>query len=172
MKIRILPLTSIFVLAAFGQAPAAEIIATSCLFKATHVTGPSYHLDALYSGSVDANKWEEAAASTPIHPGDERWCHWKIQTRITRKILVVYKGGVERALDTTPPTEVWYSATIYGQGRPRQDCDSSGPRFQRDYLHAVSGLTSDFDEVVDGDGVSAQRVIRAKFPNTHVELEQ
>jgi hypothetical protein len=172
MKIRVLPLVSILTLAVFGQASAGEIIATSCLFKATHEAGSSYHLDALYSGSIDANKWEEAAASTPIHPGGERWCHWKIQTRITRKILVVYKGGVERALDTTPPTEVWYSATIYGQGRPRQDCELSASRFQSDYVHAVGGLTSDFGEVVDGDSLNAQRVIRAKYPNMHVELEQ
>jgi hypothetical protein len=144
MKIPILPLTFVLASVAFGHARAGEIIATSCLFKATHVAGSSYHLDALYSGSIDASKWEEAAASTPIHPGDERWCHWKIQTRVTRKILFVYKGGVERAIDTMPPTEVWYSATIYGQGRPRQDCESSGPRFQSDYVHAVSGLTSDF----------------------------
>jgi hypothetical protein len=172
VKIRVLPLALTIAMAATGAARANEVIATSCIFKASHSANASYHLDALYSGQVEANKWEEAAASTPVHPGDERWCHWKIQSRITRKILFVYKRGVEGALDATPPTDVWYSVTIYGEGRPHQNCESSSARFQSDYVHAVSGLTRDFDKVVVDDTPNAQKAIRVKIPDlSNVELE-
>jgi hypothetical protein len=160
-------------LAAAGGARADEVIATSCLIEVTHIADPSHHLDALYSGRVDADKWEEATASTPIHPGHESWCHWKIQARINRRILVEYKRGVERAHDALPPTEVWYSVTIYGQGRPHQGCESSTPRFQSDYVHAESGLTREFRKVVAGDASNVQRVVRVKFPDaSQVDMER
>jgi hypothetical protein len=173
MKVPVWPLALTLAMAAIGGVRAEEVIATSCLFEATHFADPSHHLDALYSGSVDANKWEEATASTPIHPGDERWCHWKIQARITRKILAVYKPGVERSLDTLPPTDVWYSVAIYGEGRPYQSCDAAVHRFQSDYVHAESGLTRDFHKVVGGDALNVQRTVRAKFPDTlRVDVER
>jgi hypothetical protein len=120
VKIRVLPLAFTLAMATAGAVQADEVIATSCLFNATLNGGSSYHLDALYSGSIDASQWEDVAGSTPIHPSDELWCHWKIQSRITRKLLFVDEPGVERALDTMPPTDVWYSATIYGEGGPSQ----------------------------------------------------
>jgi hypothetical protein len=172
MKFRALTLAFILGAATIGTARADSVIARTYRFKATHRAGLSYHLDALYSGQIDANKWEEAAASTPIHPGAERWCHWKIESRITRKLLFVYRRKVERAVDTMPPTDVWYSVTIYGQGRPRQSCESSAPRFQSDYVHAVSGLTRDFDKVVVDDTPNAQRTIQTEFSDlSHVDLE-
>jgi hypothetical protein len=172
VKIRVLPVVFTLAMAAAGTVQADEVVATSCLFKATESGGFSYHLVALYSGSVDASEWEGAAGPKPVHASDELWCHWKIQSRVTRKILFVHKPGVERALDTMPPTDVWHSATIYGEGRPRQGCGSSIPRFQSAYADAVSGLTGNFRRVVKDDTPDAQRAVQAKFPEaSNVDLE-
>jgi hypothetical protein len=172
VKIRVLPVVFTLAMTAAGAVRADEVVATSSLFKATQSGGFSYHLEALYSGCIDASEWEGAAGSKSVHANDELWCHWKIQSRITRKVLFVRKPGVERALDTMPPTDVWHSATIYGEGRPGQGCGSSTRRFQSDYAHAVSGLTGDFDEVVNDDTPDAQRAIQAKFPDaSNVDLE-
>jgi hypothetical protein len=165
VKIRVLPVAFILAMPAAGAVRADEVIATTCLFKATQSGGFNYHLEALYSGRIDASEWEEAAGSKPVHASDELWCHWKIQSRITRKLLFIHKPRVERAPDTMPPTDVWHSATIYGEGRPSQGCGSSTPRFQSDYVHALSGLTGDFHEVVNDDTPDAQRAIQAKFPD-------
>jgi hypothetical protein len=172
MKIFVLPLAFTLAMAATGAARPDVIMTARSHFKAIHDGGSVDHLHAIYIGSVDATEWEEAARLTPIRPSDELWCHWKIQSRIARSVYSVQERGVERALDTMPSADVWFFTTIYGQGRPSQGCSSSTSRFQSDYVQAVSGLTHDFNKVVDDDKPNAQRSIRANIPDiSQVELD-
>jgi hypothetical protein len=170
MKFRAMMLAFVLGAATIGTARPDVIVATRYQFKATHNGGPTDHLHATYIGSVDTDKWEQATASSLVHPNDERWWHWKIQSHITRLIQFVDDQGVEGTSDVVPPAEVWISTTIYGQAHG--DCDSATPHFEADYITAVSGLTGDFNKVVNGDTLGAQKAIRANVPDaSYVEFE-
>jgi hypothetical protein len=112
MKFCAMTLAFILGAATIGTARPDVIMAARYQFKATHNGGSTDHLHATYIGSVDTDKWEQATASSLIHPINERWCHWKIQSHITRLIQFVDDLGVEGASDRVPPAEVWISTTI------------------------------------------------------------
>jgi hypothetical protein len=170
MKFRALTLALILGAATIGTARAEVVITTRYPLKATHVNGSSERAQATYIGSVDVNKWAQATRSTAIKPTDELWCHWKIQSRITRLISFDDKNPVDGSTVRVPPTDVGILVTTYGLAN--QDCESSASRFQSDYIEAVSGLTGKFDKVVNGDTLDIQNAIRGNVPDvSHVELE-
>jgi hypothetical protein len=99
VKIRVLPVVFTLAMTAAGAVRADEVVATSSLFKATQSGGFSYHLEALYSGCIDASEWEGAAGSKSVHANDELWCHWKVQSRITGRFsLFVSPESNERLI--------------------------------------------------------------------------